>query len=52
MSVGIEYGFGNVFNDIRDETSACAQDGPNDFPKKDRGVRLMHSWSIPWLSMG
>ena len=28
MFLGIAYGLGNVFNDIRGETSACAQDGP------------------------
>ena len=33
----------NVFNDIGGETSACAQDGPLDVPKTDRGVRLLHS---------
>ena len=43
MFLGIAYGLGHVFNDIRGETSACAQDGPHDVPKPDRGVRLMHS---------
>ena len=43
MFLGIAYGLGNLFNDIRGETSACAQDGPPDVPKTDRGVRLMHS---------
>ena len=28
MFLGIAYGLGNVFNDMRGETSACAQDGP------------------------
>ena len=40
MFLGIAYVLGNLFNDIRGETSACAQD---DVPKTDRGVRLMHS---------
>ena len=43
MFLGIAYDFGNLFNDIRGETSACAQDGPPDVPKTDRGVRLVHS---------
>ena len=43
MFLGIAYGLGNLFYDIRGETSTCAQDGPPDFPKTDRGVRLMHS---------
>ena len=43
MLLGIAYGLGNLFNDIRGETSACAHDGPPDVPKTDRGVRLMHS---------
>ena len=43
MFLGIAYGLGNLFNDIRCETSACAQEGPPDVPKTDRGVRLMHS---------
>ena len=43
MFLGIAYGLENLFNDIRSETSACAQDGPPDVPKTDRGVRLMHS---------
>ena len=43
MFLGIAYGLGNVFNDIRGEISDCAQDGPADVPKTDRGVRLMHS---------
>ena len=42
MFLGIAYGLGSLFNDIRGETSACAQDGPSDVPKTDRGVRLMH----------
>ena len=43
LFVGIAYGLGNLFNAIRGETSACAQDGPPDFPKTDMGVRLVHS---------
>ena len=39
----VPYDLGNLFNDIRGETSACAQDGPPDVPKTDRGVRLMYS---------
>ena len=34
MFMGIAYGLGNVFNHIRGETSACAQDGPLTFPKR------------------
>ena len=36
MLLGIAYGLGNVFNDIRGETSACAHDGSRDVPKTDR----------------
>ena len=36
MFLGIAYGLGHLFNDIRGETSACAQDGPPDVPKTDR----------------
>ena len=43
MFLRIAYGLRNLFNDIRGETSACAQDGPPYVPKTDRGVRLMHS---------
>ena len=43
MFLKIAYGLGNLFNDIRGETNACAQDGPPDVPKTDRGVRLMHT---------
>ena len=43
LFLGIACGLGNLFNDIRGETSACAQDGPPDVPKTDRGVRLMHN---------
>ena len=39
MFLGIAYALGNLFTDIRGETSACAQD----VPKTDRGVRLMRS---------
>ena len=42
MFLGIAHGLGNLLNDILGETSACAQDGPPDVPKTDRGVRLMH----------
>ena len=31
--LGIAYGLRNLFNGIRGETSACAQDGPPDVPK-------------------
>ena len=40
MFLGIAYGLRNLFNAIRGETSACAQDGPPDVPKTDRRVRL------------
>ena len=43
MFLEIAYGLGNLFNDIRGESSAFAQDGPPDVPKTDRDVRLMHS---------
>ena len=43
MFLGIVYGLGNLFNDIRGETSACTHGGPSDVPKTDMGVRLMHS---------
>ena len=43
MFLGIAYGLGHLFDDIRGETSACAHDGPPDVPKTDRGVCLMHS---------
>ena len=43
MFLGKAYGLRNLFNDIRGETSACAQDGPPCVPKTDSGVRLMHS---------
>ena len=36
----IAYGHGNLFNDIRGETSACAQDGPPTFPKRT-GVSVL-----------
>ena len=36
MFLGIAYGLENLFNDIRGETGACAQDGPPDVPKTDR----------------
>ena len=49
MFLRIAYGLGNLFNDIRRETSACAQDGPPAVPKTDMAVRLMHTRSIPWL---
>ena len=45
MFLRIAYGLGNVFNDIRGETSAFAQDGPSDVPKTDRGpsyAQLIH----------
>ena len=48
----IAYGLGNLFNDIRGKTSACAQDGHPDVPKTGTGVRLMHSRSIPCLGIG
>ena len=51
MFLRIAYGLGN-FNDIRRETSACAQDGPPAVPKTDMGVRLMHTRSIPCLGIG
>ena len=42
MFLGIAYGLGNLFNDIRGETSACAQDGtpPPTFPKRT-GVSVL-----------
>ena len=43
MFLTTPYGLGSLFNDIRGETSASAQDGPSDVPKTDMGVRLMHS---------
>ena len=43
MFLGITYGHRNVFNDIRGETSACAQDGPPYVPKRTGCPRLMHS---------
>ena len=43
LFLGIAYGLGNLFNDIRGETSACAQDGPPDVPRTYRGVRPVHS---------
>ena len=48
MFFGIAYGLGNLFNDIRGKTSACAQDGPPDVPKTDRvrGARLGSVYSI------
>ena len=52
MFLVIAYGLGNLFNDIRGETSACAQDGPPTVPKTDMGVRIMHTRSIPWLGIG
>ena len=52
MFLRIAYGLGNLFHDIRGETSACAQDGPPAVPKTDTGVRLMHTRSIPCLGIG
>ena len=52
MFLRIAYGLGNVFNDIRGETSACAQDGPPDVSKTDRDVPIMHNWSILCLGRG
>ena len=52
MFLRIAYGLGNLFHDIRGETSACAQDGPPAVPKTDMGVRLMHTISIPCLGIG
>ena len=57
MFLRIAYGLGNLFHDIRGETSACAQDGPPAVPKTDMdvppavpktdmGVRLMHTRSM------
>ena len=43
MFLRIAYELGHLFNYIRGEISACAQDGPTDVPKTDRGVRLMNS---------
>ena len=51
MLLRIAYGLGNVFNGIRGETSACAQDGPAAVLKTDMGVRLMHTRSIPCLGI-
>ena len=39
----IAYRLGNLVNDKRGETSACAQEEHPDVPKTDRDVRLMHS---------
>ena len=36
MFLGIAYGLGNLFNDIRGETSACAQDGPPPPPRRSQ----------------
>ena len=36
MFLRLAYGHGNLFNDIRGGTSACALDGPHDVPKTDR----------------
>ena len=52
MFLRIAYRLGNLFNDIRGETSACAQDGPPGVPKTDMCVRLMHTRSIPCLGIG
>ena len=52
MFLRIAHGLGNLFNDIRCETSDCAQDGPPAVPKTDMGVRLVHTRSIPWLGIG
>ena len=52
MFLRIAYGLGNLFHDIRGETSAYAQDGPPAVPKTDMGVRLMHTRSIPCLGIG
>ena len=38
MFLRIAYRLGHLFNDIRGETSACAQDGPPAVPKTDMGV--------------
>ena len=43
MFLRMAYGLGNLFNDIRGEPSACAQDGPPGVPKTDRVVRLAHT---------
>ena len=48
----IAYVLGDLFNDIRGETSACAQDGHPAVPKTDMGVRLMNTRSIPCLGIG
>ena len=40
MFLRIAYGLGNLFDDIRGETSACAQDGPLTFPKRT-GVSVL-----------
>ena len=49
----IAYGLGNLFNDIRCETSACAQDGPPppppDVPKTERGVPSYAQLTDPML---
>ena len=52
MFLRIAYGLGNLFNDIRGETSNCAQNGPLAVLKTDMGVRLMHTRSIPCLGIG
>ncbi len=46
----VPYDLGNLFNDIRGETSACAQDGPPTFPKRTRvsvlcKVYLSHAYA-------
>ena len=46
MFFKIACGIGNLFYDIRGETSACAQDGPSAVPKADTDVRLMHAHYI------
>ena len=51
MFFRIAFGLGNLFNGIRGETSACAQDGPPAVRKTDMGVRLMHTRSIPCLGI-
>ena len=47
MFLRIAYGLGNLFNDIRGETSACAQDGPPAVPKTETWVSVLCTLDLP-----
>ena len=52
MFLGIAYVLGNVFNDIRGETSACAQDGHFVFMKENLELKSHYVLSLIRMLQG